>query len=58
MNAFLRRPLGGERAGYKYVALGETGESRSGNIWTKKRFGLIVMIGTFAAVVGVVGVVG
>lgn len=57
MNAFLRRSGGrdGRARRYKYDLLGE---SRSDTIWTKKKIGLIMMFGTIAAVVGVVGVVG
>lgn len=61
MNAFFRR-LHGQRQ-HKYVPIGQPqqdGEDsqkpRSTNIWTKKHIALLMMVGTLAALAGLLGV--
>jgi hypothetical protein len=61
MNAIYRRLRGQQQ--HKYAPIGQPqhyGDSaetpRSANIWTKKHIALLMMIGTLAALVGLVGV--
>jgi hypothetical protein len=61
MNAIFRRLRGQQQ--HKYAPIGQSqhfgdapGTPRSTNIWTKKHIALLVMIGTLAALVGIVGV--
>lgn len=62
MNALLRRLRGQQQ--HKYAPIGQPRHDgdhsaetpRSANIWTKKHIALLMMIGTLAAFVGIVGV--
>jgi len=61
MNAIFRRLRGQQQ--HKYAPIGQPrhdgdapGIPRSVNIWTKKHIALLMMIGTLAALVGVLGV--
>jgi hypothetical protein len=62
MNAFFRR-LRGQQERHKYAPIGQpqndsdyTETSRSTNIWTKKHIALLMMVGTLAALAGVLGI--
>jgi hypothetical protein len=61
MNAIFRRLRGQQQ--HKYAPIGQPHHNggasetpRSTNIWTKKHISLLMMIGTLAAFVGIVGV--
>jgi hypothetical protein len=60
MNAFFRRLRGQQ---HKYAPIGQpqhdgdsTETPRSTNIWTKKHIALLMMVGTLAALAGLLGI--
>jgi hypothetical protein len=62
MNAFFRR-LRGQQERHKYAPIGQpqhdgdsAGTPRSTDIWTKKHIALLMMVGTLAALAGILGI--